>query len=192
MGTVHISCAKCLKIFFRKSKNSSEKIDCCGIWRISTSFPPMIFHSSQSFRRVEILLASKNKISMNIKANIIRPNRSGFTLIEILVVLIILGVLASVVQSKFVDLGDNTENRAIEVGIMGLNAREKLTWTDFKLSSSGWTNDNAVFATMDMNLGAGYSWIAGPANSGGTLQFKSKSVVLIRTSSTDLSAGQWK
>jgi len=45
---------------------------------------------------------------------------------------------------------------------------------------------------MDMNLGAGYSWIAGPANSGGTLQFKSKSAVLIRTSSTDLSAGQWK
>ncbi|MFV9646669.1 MAG: hypothetical protein ACNYWU_12665 [Desulfobacterales bacterium] len=69
---------------------------------------------------------------------------------------------------------------------------EKLAWTDFKLSSSGWTDDNAVFATMDMNLGAGYSWIAGPANSGGTLQFKSISVVLIRTSSTGLSAGQWK
>jgi len=129
---------------------------------------------------------------MNIKANIIRPNRSGFTLIEILVVLIILGILASIAQSKLVDLGDSTENRAIEVGIMELNVREKLAWTDFKLSSSGWTNDNAVFAVMDMNLGAGYSWIAGPANSGGTLQFKSKSVVLIRTSSTDLSAGQWE
>jgi len=129
---------------------------------------------------------------MNIKANIIRTNRSGFTLIEILVVLIILGVLASIVQSKLVDLGDSSENRAIEVGIMELNVREKLTWTDYKLSSSGWTNDNAVFATIDMNLGAGYSWIAGPANSGGTMQFKSKSVVLTRDPSTNVSAGWWE
>ena len=128
----------------------------------------------------------------NVKTNIIRQNRSGFTLIEIMVVLIILGVLASIVQYKLVDLGDSAENRAIEVGVMELNAREKLTWTDFKLSSSGWTNDNAVFATMDMNLSPGYSWIAVPANSGGTLQFKSKSVVLTRDSSTNESAGQWK
>ena len=102
---------------------------------------------------------------MNFKANIIRPNQSGFTLIEIMVVLIILGVLASIVQYKLVDLGNSSENRAFEVGIMELNAREKLTWTDFKLSSSGWTNDNAVFTAMDMNLDAGYSWIAGPATS---------------------------
>ncbi len=129
---------------------------------------------------------------MNTKTNIIRPNQSGFTLIEIMVVLLILGVLAGIVQYKLIDLEDSAENRAIEVGIMELNAREKLTWVDFKFSVSGWTNDNAVFAAMDLNLGAGYSWIAGPAHSGGTLQFKSKSVVLVRTSSTDLSAGGWK
>ncbi len=109
-----------------------------------------------------------------------------------MVVLVILGVLSAIAQNKLVDLGDSSENRAIEVGIMELNASEKLTWTDFKLSSSGWTNDNAVFAAIDMNLGAGYNWIAGPTNSGGTLQFKSKSVLLIRTSSTNESASWWK
>ena len=128
----------------------------------------------------------------NLKTNMVRQNRSGFTLIEIMVVLIILGVLASIVQYKLVDLGDSAENRAIEVGIMKLNSREKLTWTDFKLSASGWTNDNAVFAAMDLNLSAGYSWIVGPAHSGGTLQFKSKSVVLTRILSTSESAGSWK
>ena len=128
----------------------------------------------------------------NVKINIIRQNRSGFTLIEIMVVLVILGVLAGIVQYKLVTLGESAENRAIEVGIMELNVREKLTWTDFKLSSSGWTNDNAVFATMDMNLGAAYSWIAGPAHSGGTLRFESKSVVLTKAPSTNESSGSWK
>ncbi len=74
----------------------------------------------------------------------------------------------------------------------GTERQEKLTWTDFKLSSSGWTNDIAVFTAIDMNLGAGYSWIAGPANSGGTLQFKSKSVLLTRALSTHESADWWK
>jgi len=153
----------------------------------------MIFQSTeQETEEWKFFRHQRIRISMNIKANIIRPNRSGFTLIEILVVLVILGVLAGIIQYKLVDLGDSAENRAIEVGIMELNVRETLTWTDFKLSSNGWTNDNAVFAAMDMNLGAGYSWIAGPANTGGTLQFKSKSVVLTRDSSTNESAGWWK
>jgi hypothetical protein len=45
---------------------------------------------------------------------------------------------------------------------------------------------------MDMNLNASYSWIAGPAHSGGTLQFESKPVVLTRDLSTNESAGCWK
>jgi len=106
--------------------------------------------------------------------------------------LVILGILASIAQSKLVDLEGTSANRALEAGVMELNAREKLTWTDFKLSQNGWTNDNAVFTAIDKNLGAGYNWIAGPDSSGGTLQFNSKTVVLTRTSSTEGSAGQWK
>jgi len=109
-----------------------------------------------------------------------------------LVVLVILGILASIAQSKLIDLEGTSANRALEAGVMELNAREKLTWTDFKLSQNGWTNDNAVFTAIDKNLGAVYNWIAGPDSSGGTLQFNSKTVVLTRTSSTEGSAGQWK
>ena len=106
--------------------------------------------------------------------------------------MVILGILASIVQSKLIDLEGTTANRALEAGVMELNAREKLTWADFKLSQNGWTNDNAVFTAIDKNLGAGYNWIVDPDSSGGTLQFNSKTVVLTRTSSTEGSAGQWK
>ena len=106
--------------------------------------------------------------------------------------MVILGVFAGIIQYKLIDQGYSSENRAIEAGILELNAMEKITWTKLKFSPSGWTNDNAVFAEMDMNLGEGYSWIAGPTFSGGTLQFKSKSVVLTRAPSTNESAGWWK
>ena len=130
--------------------------------------------------------------SINNIAGISRFNQSGFTLIEIIVVLVILGILVAVAQSKLIDLEGTSANRALEAGVMELNAREKLTWADFKLSQNGWTNDNAVFTAIDKNLGAGYNWIAGPDSSGGTLQFNSKTIALIRTPSTDTSAGQWK
>jgi len=132
------------------------------------------------------------KKSINNIAGIPRVKQSGFTLIEIIVVMVILGVLVAIAQSKLIDLEGTSANRALEAGVMELNAREKLTWADFKLSQNGWTNDNAVFTAIDRNLGAGYNWIAGPDSSGGTFQFNSKTVVVTRTSSTEGSVGQWK
>lgn len=129
---------------------------------------------------------------MNKITRIPRLNQNGFTLIEILVVLVILGILVSIAQSKLIDFEGTVANRALEAGVMELNAREKLTWADYKFSQNGWTNDNVVFTAIDKNLGTGYNWIAGPDSSGGTLQFNSKTVVLTRTSSTEGSAGQWK
>ena len=130
--------------------------------------------------------------SINNIAGIPRLNQNGFTLIEILDVLVILGILVAVAQSKLIDIEGTAANRALEAGVTELNAREKLTWADFKFSQNGWTNDNVIFTAIDKNLGAGYNWIAGPDSSGGTLQFNSKTVVLTRTSSTEGSAGQWK
>jgi len=132
------------------------------------------------------------KKRINNIAGIQRLNQNGFTLIEILVVLVILGILVAIAQSKLIDIEGTAANRALEAGVMELNAREKLTWADFKFSQNGWTNDNVIFTAIDKNLGAGYNWIAGPDSSGGILQFNSKTVVLTRTSSTEGSAGQWK
>ena len=130
--------------------------------------------------------------SINKIAGITRLNKSGFTLIEILVVLVILGILVAIAQSKLIDIEGTAADRALDAGVMELNAREKLTWADYKFSQNGWTNDNVIFTAIDKNLGAGYNWIAGPNDSGGTLQFKSKTAELTRTASTEASAGLWK
>ncbi len=118
-------------------------------------------------------------------------NQKGFTLIELISMMIILGVLATVVVKKFDILSDTASQRAILEGISELNARESLTWTNMKLSNTGWTNDADVFAGIDTNLGTEYVWTAGPNFSGGTFSFKSESSILSRTASTASSWGRW-
>ena len=118
-------------------------------------------------------------------------NQNGFTLIEIMGVLVIIGVLASVAIKKINDIGSTAELRAIDAGIIELNVRETLTWTNQKLAQGGYTIDNDIWSAMNSFLGTGYSWTVGPDETGGTLQFKSQLIVLTRTASTDISAGKW-
>ncbi len=66
------------------------------------------------------------------------PNQYGFTLIEIMAVLVIISVLAAVMQHKISALTRSSEDKALEVGISELNVRETLTWTNCKFSPDGW------------------------------------------------------
>jgi prepilin-type N-terminal cleavage/methylation domain-containing protein len=119
-------------------------------------------------------------------------NQRGFTLIELLAVLIIMGVLFSVAVKKFNLLSDTADYRVLEAGISEINMRETLTWTNIKLSQGGWTNDSDIFSQVNTNLGASYSWNPGPTIAGGTLHFKSQSIALTRSASTNTSAGKWE
>lgn len=119
-------------------------------------------------------------------------NHHGFTLLELLSVMLIMGVLASVTIHRLDSISDTAGNRAIASAISELNVRETLTWTNFKLSSSGWAQDEDVFVQIDTNLGSDYHWNSGPTSSGGTLEFRFNSIHLVRSPSTDVSAGIWK
>ncbi len=128
-------------------------------------------------------------------------NQSGFTLIEIIAVLIILGILAAVAVPRYIDLTTNAQQRALDAGIAELNGRETLKWADVKLSNTGYTTDEDLFDSDIYDLGAPYSWSAdgsltaapNQGQDGGMLYYDGgASADLTRTHSTSESPGRWQ
>jgi len=82
----------------------------------------------------------------------------GFTLLELIVVLALLAILASVSVPKFIDLSANAAQKALQAGVAELNVRENLVWLNIKNSQIGWADDAAVFSQIDTDLGPNYHW----------------------------------
>lgn len=72
-------------------------------------------------------------------------NQQGFTLIEIIAVLIILGILAAVAVPKFIDLSTQAEERAVDAAVAELNGRANVQLAKWMLdntqSPTGFTTD---------------------------------------------------
>ena len=124
-------------------------------------------------------------------------NKQGFTLIEIMAVLVIMGVMASVAVSKINAISGTADLRAFDTGIAELNAREMLSWTNAKFAPGGWSGnggDTFVWTTMmviNTDIGFEYSWTAPPNIGGGELTFGSQTHTLTRTSSADTRSARW-
>ena len=139
----------------------------------------------------EIDCGSDSWLKQMFKSYLRIPNSKGFTLLEMMSVLVILGVMFSITIKKFDILSDNASLTALKVGIRELNTRETLVWTNMKLSDPGWTGDADVFNAVDKNIGYKYGWNPSPNVGGGKLHYEAQSIDLTRDASTNKTTGVW-
>jgi prepilin-type N-terminal cleavage/methylation domain-containing protein len=89
----------------------------------------------------------KRSLKMRLK----RRNEKGFTLIEIIAVLIILGILAAVAVPKFVDMQKDAQAKAVEGALAALSSEASMHYAKYLLG--GGAVDSYAPPTGDIEVG---------------------------------------
>ena len=122
-------------------------------------------------------------------------NNKGFTLIEILAVLLVVGIIAGTVAYKLIDLGGSASHKAAVYFVSELNQLEKHAWLNCKLDSNCVPTDLLPTADPDFinkrsPTGDGASLRKSGANYVYTIN--NKEFVLVYTEPSTSEPAKWK
>jgi prepilin-type N-terminal cleavage/methylation domain-containing protein len=117
---------------------------------------------------------------------------TGFTLLEIISVLVIIGILGSVALPDFFNIQERIRLKMVDNVISELNHREQIIWS-MHMASDSTHDDTIIFDDVHAeNIGAKFTWAAGPGEAGGTIRFGPVLVDVVRTPSDKDTEGIWE
>ena len=117
-------------------------------------------------------------------------NQNGFSLVEIIAVLIILSVISALVIPRLIRTDENASYRMVENAVVNLNSHEKTFWLNQKMMDE-YKNDSDMFSSIDYEIGSEYIWVD-REETGGVIRFKDNEYTLVRTPSTKESFAVWE
>ena len=133
------------------------------------------------------------------KKSLLRKNQKGFTLIEIIAVLVILGILAAVAIPKYMDMRKDAVISSAKAAASELNARERLKLAQWKLKDGAGAypapGATAVAGNLETvsgpNTQLGVDWNGDVAIPTTAITFQGKQVTFVRTAPGDPNNEPW-
>ena len=117
-------------------------------------------------------------------------NSKGFTLLEVLAVLAIVGVLAAIGVYKFMEVDDSASKVVLRDAVTKFNSAEMHHWTNVKLSE-GYENDEKVFELVKADLMKSYQWQS-ISSTGGSIKIHDLVFQVKRKPSTNNQYSVWE